>query len=214
MPSTGPKASAAAISAGAPLAETFSFRPAPLRGPRDWRLEGGLLQGPDGACDLAQVTGARFVEMVVRGIRMRRLDLSGPEGLTRIAINSAEGLPPGDPDRAAHRALCVAVCQRLAERAPDLPVTLGESGAIRRVWFGIGILSLLMGPGIGIAALSTGVSGDRLAAIVLPVAMLGLLGLYLMTSFNPWRKLPEVPVSGLPALLEAMDGAPEDAPET
>lgn len=211
MPSTGPKGSTAATSAGVRLADRWSFRPALLRAPAEWRLDGDVLTGPQGRRDLGQVERAVFVETMLRGTRMRRLDLVGPEGLTRIALNIGAGRPVDDPDRAAHRALCMAVATRLAARAPDLPVALAETGAVRALWFGIGVLALLAGPGIGITALATGVSADRLGAVAFPALMLGALGAVLMWSNQPWKTPPTVPVSILPKVIEAMDGPTQPA---
>ncbi|WP_417206890.1 hypothetical protein [Antarctobacter sp.] len=193
------------------MTETFTFRRAPLRAATGWRLEGDLLIGPPECpvprCALTEIEAAVFVDMSVQFMRLRRLDLIGPSGPFRIAINARRGLPPDDPDRAAHRALCQAVATRLAERAPDLPVRIGESGGLRRVWFGIGLLSLLTGLGIGAAALATGVRSDRLVGMAVPLAALAVFGGMLLHRYAPWRKQAEIPVSALPALLAALDTA-------
>ncbi|MBV6635677.1 MAG: hypothetical protein KI788_07215 [Mameliella sp.] len=187
------------------MTETYSFRPAPLRGPQDWQLDGDTLTGPQGTLDLSTVDQATLVDSKVQLTRMRRLDLTTPSGLIRIAINSRLGLPGDHPDRAAHRTLCSAVAERLARHAPDLPVRIGETGRLSMVWFGIGVLALVMGPGLGIAALATGVDADRLVGMVVPVAALALFGAVIMHGHAPWRRRPEVPVSTLPALLERLD---------
>lgn len=205
MLSIGPKAFTGATLAGARLTERFSFKPAPLRAATEWRLEGDQLSGPQGSLDLGTVDQATLVDMKVQLMRMRRLDLSSPAGMIRIAINSRLGLPGTHPDRAAHRALCRAVAERLAERAPDLPVRSGEGGRLRAVWFGIGLLALVMGLGIGIAALATGVASDRITGMVLPLVVLVLFGAYTMYGHAPWRQRPTLPVSALPALLDSID---------
>lgn len=187
------------------MTEGFAFRPAPLRGPQEWHLDGDLLTGPQGSFDLATVEEANFVDMKIQLMRMRRLDLAGPRGLFRVAINSRLGLPGDHPDRASHRALCQAVASRLARRAPDLPVRIGEGGRLRKVWFGIGGMSLLMGLGIGLAALATGVESDRLVGMAVPLVVLAVFGGVTMNAHAPWRKRPEIPVSALPALLDALD---------
>lgn len=205
MPWTGPRACIAATSAGARLTETYSFRPAPLRGPQDWHLDGDTLTGPPGTLDLSTVGQATLVDTRIQLMRMRRLDLTAPSGLIGIAINSRLGLPGDHPDRAAHRALCQAVARRMAHHAPDLPVRIGEGGRLRMVWFGIGVLALVMGLGLGIAALATGVDADRLVGMVVPVAALALFGAVIMHGHAPWRRRPEAPVSTLPALLDGLD---------
>lgn len=191
------------------MTEEFSFRPAPLRQAVEWRLDGDALEGPDGSFDLSRIERATFVETPIRGMRMRRLDLGGTEGVCRIAINSTRGLPPEDPDRAAHQDLCRAVAARLADRAPDLPVTIGERGAIRAIWFGLGVVSLLAGLGLGVGALASGLSGDRLIGAAVPLVLLTLLGGLLMSGCNPWRKPPQIPVEALPALLDTLEAPPE-----
>ncbi len=205
MRSTGPRVYIAVTSAGARLAETYRFCPAPLRGPQDWQLDGDILTGPQGPLDLSTVDQATLVDSKVQLMRLRRLDLTAPSGLIRITINSRLGLPADHPDRAAHRALCSAVAERLARHAPDLPVRIGETGKLRMVWFGIGVLALVMGLGIGIAALATGVETDRLVGMVVPVAVLTLFGAVTLHSYAPWRRSPELPVATLPALLETLD---------
>lgn len=214
---TGPRACTAATSAGAPLTEeVYSFRPAPLRGPQDWRLEEGRrLIGPDGPCDLSGVARARFIDSTMRGLRMRRLDLIGPDGLMcRIALNSRKGLPPQDPDRAAHRALCLDVLRTLTAQTPDLPVALKETGALRVLWFGIGLLALIAGPGIAIAAVATGVDADRLIPMLVPVLLLGAFGAFIAWTHAPWRKVPSLPVSIMPTIIETMDGVAPPTPKT
>ncbi|WP_323771044.1 hypothetical protein [Antarctobacter sp.] len=193
------------------MTEAFTFRLGPIGKTVTWRLEGDLLTGPHGTCDLSGIETAGFVDTTVQLMRMRRLDLKGPSGVCRISINTRRGLPPDDPNRAAHSALCRRVADRLSARAPDLTVTLGESGAMRALWFGIGVLSLVMGLGIGGAALATGVSSDRLVGMIAPVAVLALFGGVLMHRHAPWRKQPDIPVSELPALLDLLD--PPKAPD-
>ncbi|WP_089276907.1 hypothetical protein [Antarctobacter heliothermus] len=187
------------------MTEDFTFRLAPIGKTVTWRLEGDLLTGPQGTCDLTGIETANFVDTTVQLIRMRRLDLRGASGLCRISVNTRLGLPPDDPNRAAHRALCRRVSEHLSSRAPDLPVKIGEAGAIRALWFGIGVLSLVMGLGIGIAALATGVSSDRLLGMIVPVTLLALFGAVLMHRHALWRTPLEIPVSALPAIVDLLD---------
>lgn len=207
----GRKVWCAATSAGARLTEVFTFRPAPLRAAQDWRLDGNTLTFPRGSYDLAEVEDAVFVDSRIQFMRLRRLDLTGPAGLCRIAINTRLGLSADDPNRAAHRALCQAVARQLAKRAPDPPVKLGETGGMRILWFCIGMMALVFSFGLGAAALATGVSSDRLAGMVVPLLVLALFGGVIVWRHALWRKLPQTPVSALPGLLDAMDGSTSPA---
>lgn len=187
------------------MAEDFAFRLAPIGKTVNWRLEGDLLTGPHGTCDLTEIETAAFVESTVQLMRMRRLELCGPSGLCRISINTRLGLSPKNADRAAHRALCRRVAEHLSRRAPDLPVTLGETGAIKALWFGVGGLSFFMGLGIAVAALASGVSSDRWPGMIVPLIALVLLGGWLMHRYALWRKPVEIPVSALPTLVDLLD---------
>ncbi|KUF11204.1 hypothetical protein [Pseudoponticoccus marisrubri] len=189
------------------MAEVFSFRPASLRGAVDWRLEGDRLLTPEGWRDLSTLQGARLVQSTVRGILLRRLDLSFPEGRTRIAINVPRSAGPEQPDRRAHLALCRAIAAQLAKHQPQLPVHLGEGGRVRWVMFGMGAVSVLIALAIFFGALASGVSTDRLIGAAIPVGLLVLFGGAVMATTVPWAARPACTATELPARLARWDDA-------
>ncbi|MEC3862260.1 hypothetical protein VK792_13280 [Mesobacterium sp. TK19101] len=191
-------------------AESFSFRPAPLRAQVTYRLEPGLLHGPHGTLELSNVTRAALVDHVIRGQRMRRLDLYTGKRVVHIGLNRDASLPVTDSDRAAHHALCRALATHLAENTPDLPVAIGETGGARWAMFAIGASSLLFSLGILIAAAVSGISGDRMAAAALPMLMLAGLGVLLIQGNAPWKKQPTLPATLLPAMIDALDPPTND----
>lgn len=189
-------------------AERFSFRPAPLRPEVTYRLEPEVLHGPHGALALSDVSGATLVDHVFRGQRMRRLDLYTGRRVMRVGLTCDAALPVTDTCRAAHHALCHALAQHMAETKPDVPVTIGETGGARWIMFGIGVAALLLGLGILIGAVVSGISGDHMAAAALPMLMLAGLGIVLIQGNAPWKKQPTLPAGLLPAMIDALHPAP------
>ncbi len=191
-------------------AQRFTYKPALLKPAQTWELEGPILRGPGQVVDLRDVSDAGMSEHVIKRTRMRRLELVTSKGKLHLGLNQDEHLPAWDQDRAAHRALCSAIAERLAEVHPDMAVAMGTTGGARWGMFVVGALSLLVGLGIGIAAMITGVSGDRMAAAAVPMLGLILLGFVVVRSHAPWKPVPKVPVALVPAILEALDGVGSD----
>lgn len=169
-------------------------------------LDGSLLSGPRESLDLTQVTGARLVDNRIRRSLMRRLELTHPKGTFTIAINIARNTPADDPDLASHRALIRAVATQLAAQDPHMPVAIGEGPRARLAMFIVGVLALLIGLGIGIAASITGISGDRMAAAAAPMLALIALGVITVQSNRPWGDDPQIPAATLPLMIDALDG--------
>jgi hypothetical protein len=199
--------------------DTFTYRPAALRGERTFRVTGaGLVcETADGAeqwrLDWAEVARAVFVDQTVRGVRLRRLDLVSGRGVRRsIGYNGPSGPGGPDPDARTHMALLAAIAHRLAQRRPDATIALGEYGVTRLVLFGIGVGAVLAAVGLAAAALASGLSGDRLAAATVPVALLGLIGLVTAHASAPWRPLPRVPAAGFAELAAQMGGGDGGGP--
>lgn len=136
---------------------------------------------------------------------MRRLDIDLPSKTTRIALNTSAGTTPSDPDRAAHFALIRSVAATLAEQKPDLPVAIGEGSAARKAMFVVGLLAIIFGLGIPIAALMTGVSADRMVEASVPILALGGFGVWIAWANAPWRARPTLPAVALPAMIDALE---------
>jgi len=169
-----------------PDALTFRYRPAPLRPPRELRLDGPRLWiGEDGPFDLSRVKDAVFVTHAFGDSRMERLDLTWPDTHRAIGCNAGRKGFSDSAEGREHRAAVGAVLRALAAARPDAQVTLGAARGTRWALFCIGIVSLLAGVGIGAGALASGVSGGRLAGVAMPVVLLTVLGVALVAGNWP-----------------------------
>ncbi|MDA7425381.1 hypothetical protein [Thalassococcus lentus] len=187
------------------MARRFRYKPALLQKAQDWTLDGTILHGPDGQTDLRAATGLRLAERRFRGQLLRRLDIELPDTTTRIALNISADTAPSDPDRAEHFALIHAVASTPAEHQPGLSVSIGEGDGARMAMFAIGVLAIVFGLGIPIAALMTGVSPDRMIEASVPILALSGFGIWVALTNAPWRARPSLPASALPALLDSLE---------
>lgn len=200
----------------------FAFKPALLAARVHVALDASGLSCSDAAgeehwcLDWSDIAGAAVVCLAVKGYQMRRLDLLDDDGrrLRSLSCTSPTAVRPDeDTNAAAHIELMVAVLDRLAGRDPDMSVQFGEYGRYRHAIFAVGVVSLLGGLGLGLAAVMTGVATDKLAAAAVPVLLLSLLGATLVRNNAPWT--PPITVS--PALmaktLRAMLKDPDEAAE-
>lgn len=169
-------------------------------GAEQWRLDWG------------DVAAAVVVEHTVRGTSMRRLDLLGRDGvvLRRLSCTGPPGAPVAGTEAGAYVLAMAAILDRLGER--EIAVTVGEYGRARVAIFAVGVVSVLGGFGIGVAALASGISGDRLAGAAVPILLLVVFGLFLVRANAPWRKRPELP-AGLVAvaLRDLVEGQEPDS---
>jgi hypothetical protein len=185
---------------------SFRFKPALLRSEREYTLTGTHLSGPDWDVDLRDVTGVAYAETSVRYVTNRSLDLDAGGQTYRISQNI---------DTSAHAArepfsgLVIATLRQLHGLHPDMQVAYGLRGGARIGMFVVGLASLAAGLGLPIAALATGISGDRLIAAALPAALLTLLGLAFGWGHRPWQVTPHVALSKLIAKLDEVSDSPE-----
>ncbi len=191
------------------LTAEFEIKPALLAGRRTFEIGDGtvLCRSKDGAVDwkvdLAQVEHAAFVEHNIRGALMWRFDLVAGGERRSISLTMSAGAAGLDPDRPVFLDLVEALCTALEAAQPGFQAGIGEYGKYRMMWFGLGVLSVLFGGGILVAALISGISADRLVAAGIWLGFLILLGLVLIRGYHPWQKPPLVPVTTLGQIVRA-----------
>lgn len=181
----------------------FSWKPAALRAAITWRLAGTILTGttltgPNGTLDLTDVTSAAWVDYVAKGFRMTRLDLfQGRDKRASLSITSSVSTLADDPDLIAFGNCIAAICHGLAQRDPEIPVTIGEKGRASVAIFAVGAVSVMGGIGLLVASLA-GLGGARgLGSTAAPILALTIFGAVIAGTNLPWRKRPEVPISKL-----------------
>lgn len=188
-------------------AQSYSFKPALLRGERTYRLVGRALTLHDGTeVDLAAVTAAGFVNHTLRRSRIMRLDLYLGEEKHSIGYNGAEGAWQTDPHARAFLMLVRDVLASVSGLQPDFVVRLGETGGIRMAMFVIGVLSALGGGGLFVTALASGVSADRLSAAALPTLLMLGLGAVLVRAYWPWRAAPTGTAGAVATVVDEVIG--------
>lgn len=182
----------------------FRYKPALLRGARVFDLSDRELRcsGADGTpiwqLDWTDITGAAFVEQTVGRSRIRRFELfHGKDQTQAISYNGRRGPVEADPDSVAHLQLIRAILDRLAVQDPDMAVKVGDFGRSRLYMFLAGLLSLVMGLGLGITMIATGVDMDKALAALTPVLLLLATGAMICFSYWPWRPVPTVRVGAL-----------------
>lgn len=181
-------------------AQVFRFKPALLRAPQDWALDGDELRGPHGSFDLTTVTETALTEMGWYGSKILRLDLIHPEGKLSVGVTGASS----NPNTHAFADLVGAVLDRLAERDADLRLYIGERGPIRIVMFGIGLAAFAFAGVVGISTLA--VVGHDTVEVATGIAVMALFGLGVMVHYWPFGSAPKATVGAAPALVAALKG--------
>lgn len=189
--------------------QRFAYRPAPLRAPVDVRVaaEDISVEG-SWTLRLADVEAAAFVSQRLGDQRLLRLDLYSGGKCYPIGYSGGAAEKPVDGDMQQHLAAIVATLRALSRARPDARIALGAVGGARWGLFAVGLVSVLSGAGIATGALASGVSGERLVAVAVPVALLLMLGVALIHGFWPWRRRTEVCPA---ALADTLSGAAEPA---
>lgn len=174
----------------------FVFKPAPHGREQVWTIRDGHLmqRGGKAALKLADVRMAAWNDMTLRGTRNAWLDLTGPDGVVRVACSDHGG------SRAEFLSLCGAVCVELAEVNPALAIRQGGGGAYRMAMFLIGLIAglagfVFLGAGLtGQVRQATGVAiggGGAMAVVFLAIAW----------SFAPWRMVETLTPLEMQSLL-------------
>jgi hypothetical protein len=190
----------------------YAYKPAALRGSTQYALDAGRLQADDGwEIALGTVEAAAFVNHVMKGMRIIRLDLWQAGRRRSLSYSGGARNWRADPDAATFLRLARDVLQELGDHAPGLAVTLGERGRSRRIMFAIGVLAALSGLVLFVAALASGISSDRLIAAALPMLLLTAMGGMIGYGYAPWRRpawaTPGALAGVIDAILAEMPGA-------
>ena len=189
------------------LTQRFDIQPALLTGRRIYEIDGHTLRctrsngSVDWTVNLKKVDYAAFVEHTVQRNLMWRFDLVIDGNRESISLTMNAGTAGFDPDRPVFVDLVEALCTALEEVQPGFEAGVGEYGGYRTAWFVLGLLSLLTGGGILIAALVTGVSVDRLMGAAVGMGLLILMGLVLIRQYHPWQEVPKVPATTLAQIV-------------
>ncbi|MCI5078571.1 hypothetical protein [Oricola sp.] len=157
------------------------------------------------------IDGLAYVQHRMRGMRLSRLDLK-PRGTApkrSLSCTSPAASAHSDPEFIGFRASVALVADRLAELAPDLPVTIGEYGRSRHWIFAIGALTTVAALTITVLATAGGRGDALVGEALVPLGMMFLMGIALLIGNAPWRKPPQVPVKSFAKALQDMDKEPE-----
>lgn len=155
---------------------------------------------------LQQLQAAQFVQHRIGDQLMWRLDLDDGVAPRRIATSFPHSARSDSEDCAAFIELSQNLSTSLSRLNPDFRIGYGEHGKARLVLFAIGVVATLVGVGLLIAALLTGVSGERLMGGGIAMGVLVIFGLVLARGYSPWRKPIPVDVARFPKILAYLGG--------
>lgn len=190
-------------------AQSFTWKPALLAKQDTLTVDGPMIRlAGDWTLDLRDVQDAAFVNQVIKGNRMVRLDLYTADERRAIGYNASARVYQADPDARNHLAACAATLRALDAARPGQLVALGVIRGGRWGMFLVGLGTLVFGAILAISMLVTGVSGDRLAAAAVPTLVLFVMGFTLTYGHWPWRKRPRVKAAALAKTLEDMHADP------
>ncbi|GKY87258.1 hypothetical protein [Sinisalibacter aestuarii] len=185
----------------------YRFKPAALKQPASYALDADRLQADDGwELRLAEVDAAAFVNHVMQGARMMRLDLWVAGERRSLSYTGAANAWQSDPDAATFLRLARDTLRALDGATTGLRIALGETGRARWGMFIIGLVSALGGIAIFVAALASGISQDRLAAAAVPMLVLAAMGGILTVRYGPWRKPPMATPAALAGVIDGIVG--------
>lgn len=180
--------------------QVFQFKPALMRAPQEWVLDGDDLRGPHGSFDLTKVTETSLTEMRIRGSKIRRLELVHPGGRLLVSISARLT----SPHMHAFADLAGAVLARLATRDAELPLYFGERGAPRMVMFLIGLATAAFSVVVGVSGLAGGAGNSQ--EVLVGIGIMTLFGLWIVIRYWPFGATPMVTVGEAPAVVNALKG--------
>lgn len=180
------------------MVQEFSYRPAPVgKAVKIVVAPDRIVADAPWSLDFVDLDQVAFSRTRLGDSEMVRLDLYTRAGCHSVSFNGGRAGMETDPHARQHRAALIAILHALSRARPDMQVTLGAVRGARRGMFAVGVGAVLLGTGLLGAAFATGVSGDRLVAAAMPVALLLTIGVFLIAGYAPWRARPTVD----PALL-------------
>lgn len=193
----------------------YLIRPAPARGQRSYTLTPQTLdcKGKNGwSLQLDKLQTANFVQHRIGDQVMWRLDLEDGGTSQSIATSFPYSTRTQSEDCASFIELCQILSGNISKSNPDFQIGYGEHGKARLVLFGIGVVSALFGIGLLLAALLSGVSGERLLGGGVAIGLLVIFGLVLARGYSPWRKPIPVDVARFPKVLRYLAGQRSSEP--
>lgn len=183
---------------------SVTLRPAPVSAPVTFTLGEDAIS--DGAITLAlnEVVHVRHSSRSFRGVRSDYVELTDAAGARmRIACSGPAGRWGAFEDSAAFITITAALAAALAERQPDLTVSMEDSMLWRWVYFAMGVVTALFGVGFTAFVLYEGVRMDRAAGPLFVMGLMALFGVFLATSSRPWRGERTIPITAWCTLTQA-----------
>ncbi len=174
---------------------TSTFKPAILASARtfkifDDRIEKWKDDELEDSMDLNAAQSARYVSMLAREYKFKRLDIArvGAKPF-QLSINASfTSTPSNDPDLAGFYDAVGKVCSAMETAKPPITVTYGETDKVTKILFGIGLVAVL-GSIVAIAlAIITDVPKHKFMKGSIAFGALFLFGLQICWSYNPWKQ--------------------------
>jgi hypothetical protein len=175
---------------------TVTLRPAPLSAPVTLTLGEDTISDGAVTLTLADIVHIRHSSRSFRRVRSDYVDLSDGAGTRlRIACSGPAGRWGAFDDSVAFLTISAEIARALAERRPELTVSLEDSRLWRRVCFGMGLVTALSGAGVAGFAIHDGVPMDRAAGPLVVMGAMALFGVLLAWSNRPWRAERTLPIA-------------------
>ena len=190
------------------MSQTFEYKCAPLGGNRILTVGESSAQfrkgsGEEkGSIEYSEIDGARYVSYEARDVWMSRLDLHAGENLFRVHLNVARGTSESEPPVSTFYEGCVSILRAISKHKPDLEIEIGEGGRVRMVWFCLGVFCLLVGVGIPLIAILTGVDWDRILTGIIPMGLMAFFGYLIARIYWPGRKPPYATIDEMIGVFE------------
>lgn len=175
---------------------TVTLRPAPLSAPVTLTLGEDTVSDGTVTLALADIVHVRHSSRSFRRVRSDYVDLTDRAGARlRIACSGPAGRWGGFEDSAAFITIIAAIAKALAERQPELTVSLEDSMLWRWVYFVMGLVTVLFGAGFAGFVFYDGVDMDRAAGPLVVLGGMALFGALLARSSRPWRPERTIPMA-------------------